>query len=284
MLLGAILILGSSPVYAQHMGGGMMGPGMMGQGYGPGSNYGGWNQMTPDQQREWQQKRTQFWRDTLPLRQKLINKQMELRVLWGEDNPDPDKAKDLSNEISDLQAQLLKKQNEFLIQCRDRFGDQGWSCPGGGYGMGPGMMGYGNGMGPGMMGGMMGYGYGMGPGMMGGMMGYGYGMGPGMMGPGMMGYGYGMGPGMMGYGYGTGQGVGPGYQNPAYRQPKTPIDKDGAKKMLGNYIQFTRNPNLKLGKLEDKGDAFEAEIVTKNGSLVDRIDIDKKTGWMRSVY
>ena len=54
---------------------------------------------------------------------------------------------------------------------------------GGGYGMGPGMMGgYGGyGMGPGMMGGG---GYGMGPGMMGGggygMMG-GYGMGPGMM-------------------------------------------------------------------------------------------------------
>ena len=59
----------------------------------------------------------------------------------------------------------------------------GWM--GGGYGMGPGMMGgYGGSMGPGMMGG----GYGMGPGMMGG---GGYGMGPGMMG------GCGMGPGMM---------------------------------------------------------------------------------------
>ena len=75
----------------------------------------------------------------------------------------------------------------------------GWYCPycgsyqGGGYGMGPGMMGgrgYGYGMGPGMMGGQ-GYGYGMGPGMMGGR-GYGYGMGPGMMGG--QGYGYGMGP------------------------------------------------------------------------------------------
>ncbi len=79
----------------------------------------------------------------------------------------------------------------------------GWYCPncgsyqGGGYGMGPGMMGgrgYGYGMGPGMMGGRGG-GYGMGPGMMGGQ-GYGYGMGPGMMGG--QGYGYGMGPGMMG--------------------------------------------------------------------------------------
>jgi thiol-disulfide isomerase/thioredoxin len=75
-----------------------------------------------------------------------------------------------------------------------------------GYGMGPGMMGYG--MGPNMMGG---YGHGMHHNMMGGgcynmgfgMMG-GYGMRPGMMGYGMGpqmmgGYGYGMGPGMMGY-------------------------------------------------------------------------------------
>jgi Spy/CpxP family protein refolding chaperone len=71
---------------------------------------------------------------------------------------------------------------------------------GGGYGMGPGMMGgYGGGygMGPGMMGGYGG-GYGMGPGMMGGY-GSGYGMGPGMMGGGYGGMGgYGMGPGMMG--------------------------------------------------------------------------------------
>jgi Spy/CpxP family protein refolding chaperone len=74
-------------------------------------------------------------------------------------------------------------------------------CPGygGGYGMGPGMMG---GYGPGYGGG-----YGMGPGMMGGY-GGGYGMGPGMMGGYGPGYGggYGMGPGMMG---GWGGGMGP---------------------------------------------------------------------------
>ena len=58
---------------------------------------------------------------------------------------------------------------------------QGVNRPG--YGMGPGMMGYGSG-------------YNMGPGMMG--YGPGYNMGPGMMGPGV---GYGMGPRMMnGYG------------------------------------------------------------------------------------
>jgi hypothetical protein len=145
--------------------------------------------------------------------------------------------------------------------------------------MGPGY-GYGYGMGPGMMGGGYGGygGYGMGPGMMG--PGYGYGMGPGMMGRGYGGYGgYGMGPGMMGPGYGYGYGYGPQYQ-----QPQQPLDEKDAKAKLENYLASTRNPNLKLGKIEDKGNAFEADIVTKDGSIVDKILVDKNTGWMRSAY
>ena len=171
----------------------------------------------------------------------------------------------------------------------------GWYCPncgsyqGGGYGMGPGMMGgrgYGYGMGPGMMGGQ-GYGYGMGPGMMGGQ-GYGYGMGPGMMGG--RGYGYGMGPGMMGgqgygYGMGPGQGYGPNQQYPyAQQQPQKPIDKDQAKSMVENYLKSTGNPNLKLGDIKDEGQNFEADVVTKDNSLADKILIDKNTGWMRPAY
>jgi hypothetical protein len=162
----------------------------------------------------------------------------------------------------------------------------GWYCPycgsyqGSGYGRGPGMMwgrGYGYGMGPGMMGGR-GYGYGMGPGMMGGQ-GYGYGMGPGMMGG--QGYGYGMGPGMMGPGYG----YGPNQQYPyAQQQPQKPIDKDQAKTMVENYLKSTGNPNLKLGGIKDEGQNFEADVVTKDNSLADKILIDKNTGWMRPAY
>ena len=130
-------------------------------------------------------------------------------------------------------------------------------------------MGYGP-MGPGY--------YGMGPGMMGGWSGY-------HMGPGMMGYGYGMGPGMMGYGYGPqyGQQYGPGYA-PQYQQPQKPLNENQAKQLVENYLQATRNPNLKLGKIEDKGNAFEANIVTKDGSLVNKVLVDKNTGWMRSAY
>lgn len=91
-----------------------------------------------------------------------------------------------------------------------------------------------------------------------------YGMGPGMMGPGMMG------PGMMG----------PGQQG----QQKTLTEED-AKAILQNYLMSTRNPNLALGKIEDKGNGFEAEIVTKKeGALVDKIFVDRYTGWMRSIY
>jgi rubrerythrin len=113
-------------------------------------------------------------------------------------------------------------------------------------------------------------GYGMGPGMM-----RGRGWGPGIMGPGMRGWG--MGPGMMGPGYGYPYG-------PSYRQPHLVLDEKKVKEILENYLKSTRNPNLKLGKIEDKGNVFEAEILTQKDSLVDKILVDKYTGWLRSAY
>jgi hypothetical protein len=63
------------------------------------------------------------------------------------------------------------------------------------------------------------------------------------------------------------------------------MEEKDAKEFLENYLRSTRNPNLKLGKIEDKGSVFEAEIVTKKeGALVDKIAVDKYSGWMRSVY
>ena len=118
-------------------------------------------------------------------------------------------------------------------------------------------------------------GYGMGPG-------YGYGMGPGMMGGGMMGRGYG-GYGMMGPGYG----YGPGPQSrfgPQYQQPMEPLDRDQVKQQVENYLKSTRNPNLKMGKIEEKGKDYEVDIKTRDGSLVDKILVNKDTGWMRSAY
>ncbi len=105
-----------------------------------------------------------------------------------------------------------------------------------------------------------------------------YGMGPGMMGPG-----YG---GMMGHGYGPGgmMGSGQGYYPRNYNRSGQPITMDQAKVLVENYLTTIGNPNLKSGKITDKDKYFEAEIVTKDGSLVDKLMVDKQTGWMKSVY
>ncbi len=129
-----------------------------------------------------------------------------------------------------------------------------------GQGMGPGMMG------PGMGHGMMGYG--MGHGMMG------YGMGHGMMGPGM-GHGmmgYGMGHGMMGYGMGHGM-----------MQPlRQDLSAKDVKHMMEHRLAWNGNPNVKVGKVEEKDDdTIVAEIVTQNGSLVQKLEVDRHTGWMK---
>jgi hypothetical protein len=111
----------------------------------------------------------------------------------------------------------------------------------------------------------------------------GYGNGGYGMGPGMMGGGYGMGQGMMGPGYGSE----PSRQFPNGRgqlQPQQPIDKAQARSMVENYLQSTGNPNLKLGKITDDGSSFEANIVTKDNSMVDKILVDKNSGTMRSAY
>jgi hypothetical protein len=169
----------------------------------------------------------------------------------------------------------------------------GFYCPNCGAYQQPGMMGFGYGMQPGlvypgmmgnmmqpgrmypgmmypgMMGSMMQPGM-MYPGMMGsmmqpGMMGYGYGIQPGSMYPGMMGNMVPMQPGMMGY--------------PTSRTE--PLSKEETEAMVKNHLtNFVRNPNLKLGKVMEKDSTFEVEIVTKDGSLVDRFAIDKRTGMM----
>ena len=150
--------------------------------------------------------------------------------------------------------------------------------------MGPGMMGPGM-MGPGMMGpGMMGPGM-MGPGMMGpGMMGPGM-MGPGMMGPGMMGPGMmgpGMGPGMMGPGtMGPGMGMAPGYGVP---QQAEPMSADDVTKMFEQHLAWMGNPKLKVGSIAEKdADTVTVEIVTQDGSLVQRYEVDRRTGFSRPV-
>jgi hypothetical protein len=131
----------------------------------------------------------------------------------------------------------------------------------------------------------------MGPGMMGGMMGWGPWRGWSQQGPGSSDY-----PNwqnmheeceemmewMMGQrGY-------PRYYSPPERQKQQtvkPLTQEDAVSIVQGYLTGTGNPNLKIGKVEKKEDGnYLVEILTKDGSLVDKIVVDRKTGRFTSIY
>ncbi len=147
--------------------------------------------------------------------------------------------------------------------------------PGPCYGMGPGK-GYGPGQGYGMGHGMMGPGYGMGPGQGYGMgHGQGYGMGPGMMGPG-----YGMGPGQ-GYGMGPGM-MGPGYSMGPAARSDLDLSADDVRARIEGNLTWRGNKRLKVGDVtETDDDTVTADIVTQDGSLVQRFKVDRHSGRMQ---
>lgn len=91
----------------------------------------GWRGMSPEHREQWRKKRSQFIQDTLPMRQELSSKRMELETLWDQPNPDPEKVKALSDRINELRLNLQQKHDEYLMSCRRQFGDRGWACPGG---------------------------------------------------------------------------------------------------------------------------------------------------------
>jgi Spy/CpxP family protein refolding chaperone len=249
--------------------------------------------------------RQAFFDDTRDLRQDMYQKRLELQSELAKKDPDAPKAAALQKDIAKFTAEFDQKRLDVILKMKKinpdigRMG--GWgamdddddaNCPYGGghygrhmgrwsgygkrpgYGKGPGMMGDNNrewdcpyggrSKGPDRGYGMMGRAYGMGSEKM---MGRGYGMRSG----------YGRGPGSMGRAPVQGE-IAPGAG-----RLETPLKEDGARTVVENYLQSTRNPNLKLGKITEQGDAFEAEIVTKDGSLVDKLLVEKSTGWMHPV-
>ena len=119
-----------------------VGPGhMMGHGYhsrimqkhgwGSDQSPSGWQSMEPEQQEKWQKMRTTHLMETLELRKQLATKQIELETLWAQPNVDRAEVEKLSNEMAELQVQLRKERDHYLLQCREEFGDKDWACPGG---------------------------------------------------------------------------------------------------------------------------------------------------------
>lgn len=97
-----------------------------------------------------------------------------------------------------------------------------------------------------------------GPGMMGGM------MGPGMMGQGMMN------SGMMG-----------GMACPMMGERDLSLDPAKARVLLQAHLIMMGNNRLQVGAVEAHGDHIAAEIQTVDGSLVQRLIVDPRTGHMR---
>ena len=55
--------------------------------------------------------------------------------------------------------------------------------------------------------------------------------------------------------------------------------------MAQNYLAQVRNPNLTLGKTKTKQDGdYLVEIVTKDGVLVDKLEVNHVTDWFHSGY
>lgn len=235
------------------------GPGWHHQGYGP-RGYDSWGNLSEDEIKQMEEERKAFFEATKEIRQQLYQKRLEIRSELAKKDPDAEMAAELQKEISALKGQMGQKRLDHILKLKKINPDVGRGL------MGRDRMGYGM-MGP------KGYG------------GYlncpheeyesGYGMGPGMMGPQMMGPGRGrhMMPGWSARNY-----------PPQYQQRKGPLEEKDAREVVEHYLKSTRNPNLAIGKITDVGDAFEAEIVTRENSLVDKVLVDKNSGFMRSGY
>jgi hypothetical protein len=62
------------------------------------------------------------------------------------------------------------------------------------------------------------------------------------------------------------------------------LTKEQAAQIAQAHVRALGNPNLKLGDLVEFEPYYEVPIVTIDGSLVENLLVDKRTGWLRSVY
>jgi Spy/CpxP family protein refolding chaperone len=137
----------------------------MGYGPGPGTEYGpgygprgsGWANLnlTPEQNQKLQAMRESFFKETLSLRNEMQVKQLELRTLWAQTNPDQEKILAKQKELNALKAQMQEKSTLHRLEMRkvltpEQQAQIGAFGPGFGPGYGMrGGSGPGRGMGPG---------------------------------------------------------------------------------------------------------------------------------------
>lgn len=109
-------------------------------------------------------------------------------------------------------------------------------------------------------------------------------MGHGMMGNGMMGIGM-MGAGMTAQGMmGTGSGFHMSALGASPCSAEKDLTADDVKKILDGRLAWAGNKRLKVGNVTKKDDdTYIAEIVTTDNSLVERLEVGRKTGITRKV-
>lgn len=65
------------------------------------------------------------------------------------------------------------------------------------------------------------------------------------------------------------------------RQPVRTVDE--AREMLNLYLSG-HNQGLHAGRIDERGSYFVAEILERDGNVIDTAIIDKRTGRIRSIY
>jgi hypothetical protein len=89
--------------------------------------------MTPEKKQLWEKMSAAFKLETMEIRKHLGTRQIELETLWAQPEVDQTRIEKLSEEVANFKAELWKKHDKYVLQCRKEFGDRGWECPGHGW-------------------------------------------------------------------------------------------------------------------------------------------------------
>ena len=214
--------------------------------------------------------RKAFFEDTKSLRQEIYQKRLELRSELAKKKPSARRAKAIQKDIAKMRTKLDGQRLEHFLELKKIDPDMGWRKFRGkkGYGGCPGCP----------------------------YQGRGYGDDDYRMGPG-----YGGGHHMMGPGYGRhhmwdeddelkprrGEGNTGRQEKKSAYEPSSKtgdLSESDAIGIVRDFLKSTRDLNLKIGGLSDAGDAYMVEILTRTGSVFDRVLVDKQNGHMRPVH
>jgi hypothetical protein len=82
-----------------------------------------------------------------------------------------------------------------------------------------------------------------------------------------------------------GRGFGPGNCRNGSRDSFGQVDDaEAATALVESLLERRNNPNLQVGKVTEAGRDFEVEIVTKDGSLANKLFVEKRSGRIIPAY